>query len=391
MQNDLFRDEDFEEVDIAEEEASVELDRGDFDGLLVAPTDWTIESLYRQIGKQIDLDPEFQRRDVWNAKSQSALIESYFLNIPIPQILLAAKKNERSSFIVIDGKQRLLAIKQFLDGKHHNGKKFQLKGMRVLKDLEGKTWEDISNISEQADLFLNSTQRATVLRGWIEEKTLYEIFYRLNSGSVKLSPMELRMSLHPGKFVKYTIEWTEEPKEIHTLLRLKSADKRMADAEIIIRYLAFNSQRWIYKGDLKSYLDDVCKDLNKDFEADDDAQTNVEASLVNLEHAITAAIEIFDNNVCRKWTSDGYVTRFNRAIFDVIIGSLSNSEIRKWALSNKELFEAKFKELCIADADFVSAFESSTKNIVQVTKRFTTWYTAVEEMSGAQLSIPRIQ
>lgn len=52
----FYRDDLFEIEDIAFEEGSVEIKRGDFEGLLVAPSDWTIESLYRQIGKQIDLD-----------------------------------------------------------------------------------------------------------------------------------------------------------------------------------------------------------------------------------------------------------------------------------------------------------------------------------------------
>ena len=336
-------------------------------------------------------DPAFQRRDVWNSKLQSNLIESFFLNIPIPQILLAAKKNERSSFIVIDGKQRLLAIKQFLDGQHLDGREFKLRGMRVLTELEGKTWEDIKANPEQADLFLNSTQRATVLRGWTDEETLYEIFNRLNSGSVKLSPMELRMSLHPGNFMRFIISWTEEPKTLHELLRLKKADKRMNDVELAIRHIAFCGQRWQYNGDLKSFLDIVCQELNYEFDANDDAKKWTEITLGQMESAIAAAMEIFDQNVCRKWTVDGYETRFNRAIFDVIIGSLSNAQLREWALGNKDVFEQKFKNLCQTDPEFVSAFESSTKNIPQVTKRYGTWYEAISSVSGIPLTLPTIR
>lgn len=386
-----YRDEPFENSDVAEEESTVELNRGDFEGLLVAPSDWTIESLYRQIGKQIDLDPAFQRRDVWNTKLQSSLIESFFLNIPIPQILLASKKNERSAFIVIDGKQRLLAIKQFLDGQHLDGRPFKLRGMRILKDLEGKTWKDVEANQEQADLFLNSTQRATVLRGWNDEETLYEIFNRLNAGSVKLSPMELRMSLHPGGFIKYVIGWTEEHRQLHELLRLKKADKRMNDVELIIRYISFISQRWEYRGDLKGFLDTACKDMNVDFDTNDGAQAALDATLANMEDAIAAAMSIFKQNVCRKWTILGYETRFNRAIFDVIIGSLSNIAIRAWALDNSDIFERKFKELCEGDADFVSSFETSTKNVPQVTKRFNTWYSELSALSGINLPVPVIR
>lgn len=390
MQMTLFRDDNFEEDNIVEEESAVELNKGDFDGLLVAPSDWTLESLHRQIGKQIDLDPAFQRRDVWTPKAQSALIESFFLNIPIPQILLAAKRNERSSFIVIDGKQRLLAIKNFIDGKHLDGKVFRLRGMRVLKSLEGRSWEDIKTDNQQADLFLNSTQRATVLRGWQDEKTLYEIFYRLNSGSVKLSPMELRMSLHPGDFVKYIIDWTEKPRNIHRLLKLKRADKRMNDVELAIRYLAFNSPNGVYKGDLKSYLDDICKAYNNDFHKNGEPTERLLSLIENLEAAIEAGFEIFNENLCRKWDANEYTPRFNRAIFDIIIGSLSDPSMRKWALDNKEIYEATFKETCGSDKEFISTFESSTKDSNRVFKKYNTWYSALHELSGIKLDIPEI-
>jgi len=383
---DMFRDDAFEDDDVVEEEASSAVAVKDFDGLLVAPSDWTVESLYRLIGKQIDLNPAFQRRDVWTDAAQSSLIESFFLNIPIPQIMLAAKPRERSSFIVIDGKQRLLAIKQFIDGKKSDGRPFKLKKMRVLTELEGKTWADIQQDENQKDMFLNSTQRATVLRGWDDEKTLYEIFYRLNNGSVKLSPMELRMSLHPGAFMSFIVKWTDDPRALRRLLRLKNADKRMSDVELAIRFLSFTSDN-LYKGDLKVFLDAECVRLNEALKNDPDDVSIVEARLYQMDVAIDAAMTIFGSSVCRKWdkAKQAYESRFNRAIFDIMICSLANEEFRAWALEHMDVVIKSFKDLCENDADFVSSFEASTKNIVQVKKRFSTWYSEIHTISGFEL------
>jgi len=55
-----------------------------------------------------------QRRDVWSNQKKSNLIESILLNIPIPQIILAEKKDAKGQYMVIDGNQRLLSITQFL-------------------------------------------------------------------------------------------------------------------------------------------------------------------------------------------------------------------------------------------------------------------------------------
>ena len=89
------RDLEFEDDDASETSADLTLTEDQFANLLVAPADWTIETLYVQIGKQIDLDPDFQRRNVWSAKAKSRFIESLLLGVPIPQILLSARPGKK--------------------------------------------------------------------------------------------------------------------------------------------------------------------------------------------------------------------------------------------------------------------------------------------------------
>jgi hypothetical protein len=127
------RDEDFELAEPQDETDSHNVAVADFDGLVLAPSDWTVGTIYEQIGKQIDLDPDFQRRNVWSTGAKSKFIESIFLGVPIPQILLSSKKEARSSYLVLDGKQRLTTIREFLDGKLSNGRTFKLRGLTVLE------------------------------------------------------------------------------------------------------------------------------------------------------------------------------------------------------------------------------------------------------------------
>lgn len=82
--------------------------------LIVFSRDWTVATILNQIEQgNIDLNPGFQRRNAWNDKKRSKLIESIMIGYPIPEIVLAEDKNKRNSFIVIDGKQRLLTIAGF--------------------------------------------------------------------------------------------------------------------------------------------------------------------------------------------------------------------------------------------------------------------------------------
>lgn len=387
---DDIRDEPFEAEEQQEDEEDLSIEPADFDDLIVAPSDWTLGSLYHQIGEQIDLDPAFQRRGVWNRSAKSSFIESLFLNVPIPQILLATHPSRRSQFIVLDGKQRLLTLKQFMDGKLEDGKVFKLSGLRILTELNGKSWPNISRDMFWRDRFMNVTQRTTVLKGWKSEPALYEIFYRLNSGSVKLSPMELRMSLHPGPFLKFLIAWTEEPREIRKLLRLSKPDRRMADVELAARYLAFKDDEVAYKGNLKQFIDGICATYNTEF-AKDDGKAKVEVALSELEAASEAVVTIFGaDHACRKWKGGRYDRLFNRAVFDVIVGSLSVPDLRKWALANPKRFEDEYIQLCKEDPAFINAVETTTKSVTSTGYRFSTWYKVISAASGVSLRVPRI-
>ena len=90
------------------------LESGDFSTAVVSGNDWTTETLINQINKgNILLNPAFQRRDAWDKTRKSKFIESLVLGLPIPQVVLAESKERRGSYIVLDGKQRLLSIRQF--------------------------------------------------------------------------------------------------------------------------------------------------------------------------------------------------------------------------------------------------------------------------------------
>lgn len=384
------RDSEFEVVDATERSEDLNLSALNFSDLVVAPADWTIETLYRQIGNQIDLDPAFQRRNVWNSKAKSSFIESLFLGIPIPQILLSSKVGQRNSFLVLDGKQRLLTIKEFLDGSLPNGRTFKLKGLRVLKELEGKSWEDLKVDPEWSQRLLNETQRTAVIRNWASEPVLYEIFFRLNSGSVKLSPMELRMSLHPGPFLKYIIKWTETVGALHVLIGKKDPDPRMNDVELAVRFLGFSLRNAVYRGDLKQFLDETSIFLNEEFNRAESTEKMVSDYLENMNQAILLGLEIMGRKkFCRKFSDGRYETRFNRAIFDVEIGALATPALRVLVKESPEKFEQAFIN-ATEHEDFVRAVETTTKSTSATRTRFEVFYKKIKEVYDFELEIPKI-
>jgi uncharacterized protein with ParB-like and HNH nuclease domain len=173
---------------------------------VISGSDWTTETILRQIEKgNIKLDPDFQRRIAWNNKRKSKFIESLILGFPIPQIVLAQASNDKGKYIVLDGKQRLTSIRSFVaNSDDPDYQQIKLSGLEIRNDLNGKTYFDLNNTPEHDnDLsnFENQTIRTVVIKNWPDESFLYHVFLRLNTGSVQLSPQELRQALHPGKFI----------------------------------------------------------------------------------------------------------------------------------------------------------------------------------------------
>ncbi len=111
------------------------------DGAALWSTDWTAETVLSQLRRgNIDLNPSFQRRSAWAESKQSLFVESLMLGLPIPQLILAEDRNRKGSFIVIDGKQRLLAIRRFAAEDGDDGfTPLKLKGLSERHDLNKKT------------------------------------------------------------------------------------------------------------------------------------------------------------------------------------------------------------------------------------------------------------
>ncbi|WP_018436853.1 DUF262 domain-containing protein [Paraburkholderia atlantica] len=363
----------FDTSDDAENEEDLQaFDASILSSTVVSDTDWTTETILSQLKKKnILLDPAFQRRDAWTDERKSRFIESLFLGLPIPQLVFAENKNSRGKYIVIDGKQRLLSLVRFaLD----EDKPLRLKGLELRNDLNGKTLADLRNQGEYLDdlaAFENQSIRTTIVRNWEREEVLYFIFHRLNSGSVPLSPQELRHALHPGPFIDFAFAFSEASTGLVRLLgRDGKPDFRMRDVEIFIRYVGLMLYVNDYSGDLKRFLDLTTLRLNDSW---GEKKQKVEKAAVALDKAIDTTFEVFGEGAFRKWTGSGYERRFNRAVFDIMTFTLSRTTLRREALSRPTVVVDTFKELCDDNEDFRRALETTTKSTSATFGRLRVW------------------
>ncbi|MBN1907943.1 MAG: DUF262 domain-containing protein [Deltaproteobacteria bacterium] len=350
-------------------------------------TDWTIESLINQLERgNIDLNPRFQRRDAWNNVKKSRLIESLIYGLPIPQIVLAEDKKRKGRFIVVDGKQRLITLQKFFKPKENDPQDFLvLTGLRNddLNNLYCKSLEE--KFPDLYENFLNQSIRSVIIKNWPSDNFLYTIFFRLNTGSLKLSPQELRRALKPGPFMDFVDDFSQESKEIKEILKLSKPDYRMRDIDLVIRYYAFCNFANEYNGDYKSFLDHTCEIFNKDWE-------NM-ASLINeqaddLNSAINLCIDIFGkDSVFRKWGGKKYESRMNRAVFDILVYYFSISKNKGIFLENKKNIKETFNNFCMKDNFFIKSISSNTNNLIETSTRFVMWGQALQKLDNT-ITIP---
>lgn len=319
--------------------------------------------------------------------------------MPIPQLVLAEDKRRRGAFIVIDGKQRLLTLRQFAEGSslgtgssYEGFQKLTLSGLDVRPDLHGY---NLARLEEQAsklddlNAILNQTVRTVVVRRWPDEAFLNLVFLRLNTGSVALSPQELRQALHPGGFTDFIDDFAAESVSVRKALRIKAPDFRMRDVELLLRYCAFRRYLSEYRGNLKAFLDSTVERLNSEWK-ELEQEKEIRSLAEDFDLSIEAAFTIFGANAFFRWDSKAnrYERRFNRALFDVLMYHFRDGYIRELAANNAGQVEDALKHLCEQDTEFVRSIQTTTKSVGATFERITKWGQALSNTLQVKLEEP---
>ena len=233
-------------------------------------------------GEVLNLRPEYQRRLRWSVVQKSKLVESLLLNIPVPPIFLY--ESDAARYEVMDGQQRLNAVREFIAGD------FALSGLTVLGPLNGLRYSrcpprikralDRSSLAAIV-LLLESEPERVVGRLSLTDIRRF-IFDRLNTGGTKLNPQEIRNALNPGVLNKVIIDLTrsalftkvfdippyvetdpndyyEDPARQRNLLYAT-----MGDCQLVLRYFALKDPDNI-RGSMRSMLDRaMCVDISEE-------------------------------------------------------------------------------------------------------------------------------
>ena len=347
------------------------------------PNDFNVKTIFDFVSSGIVKIPGFQRNYVWDIKKASKLIESLIMGLPVPQVFFYEKG--KNDFLVIDGQQRLMTVYYFLKKRFPRTEKraklrrifdehgsipdrilsddnyfdsFNLKlGARLIEKvnrLEGLNYDTLDK-DDRAVLELR-TIRCVVIKQYEpkDDSSMYEIFYRLNTGGVNLTPQEIRASLYYSKFyellgrINLDSRWRR--------LTKPEPDIRMRDLETLLRGFAL-----LVLG--SSYRPPMVRFLN----------TFSEESKRFSDEMIQYFEQLFDSfmNKCEELPQNAFSARsgrFSVSMYEAIFAAVCEQAYSNKTLEVNLIVASKLGQLK-NDSQFIRASQSQTTSTENVALR----------------------
>ena len=354
--------------------------------LVSSPNDFNTKTLVDFIDSGVVRIPGFQRNFVWDVKRASRLIESIIVGLPVPQIFLY--EQGRNEFLVIDGQQRLTSIFYFVKGRFP--RKEKLADLRSTAEGKSTIPQEVldkdeyfsdfrlnlpESVPERPNRFhdlsyssLDEDYRSAIDLRTIRhiivrqvnpagDNAMYEIFNRLNSGGVNLTPQEIRRCTFDSEFYDMLYK-TNTQEEWRKLVGTKNPDIHMKDVEILLRGFAMLINE-------ESYRPSMVKFLNK-------FSLEAKSFKKNQLQQLKRLLESFLSS-CQDLPSHAFHStqgRFSPMIFESVFVAACGNPYNEGKTVNGKIELASLEQLR-DDPEFRSATQSQTTSQRNVTKRLT--------------------
>ena len=311
---------------------------------------------------RILLEPDFQRYpDLWDDRKQSRLIESLIVRIPLPSFYFDYD-NDNDIYTVVDGLQRLWAIRRFAAIGEDDPDRLRLKDLEYLPELNGKKYEELPMVFQRR--IREQIIVAYVIRPGTPDNVRTSIFTRINTGGLQLTPAEIKNSVFRGKPANLLKELAYSDEFVRaTGGKIKKT--RMLDCEFVNRFLAFYLQDLAgYPENLESFLLSVLSDIKEySFE-------QLEECRYAFKKAMTTAYDVFGELAFRKIQKNGSYGKINKPLFECVSGRFARMTEEECAelVKKKELFLKKYKKL-LTTPEFIDVITNGTAKKVSIEKR----------------------
>lgn len=208
--------------------------------------------------KKIDVDPPYQRESgVWATEKKQLFVDSIINNFDVPKIYLHDKVGDETpySYAVIDGKQRLDAIWNFMAGDFSLAPDFRFLGDNSDEDVF-RPGSSYANLTDRQKEVFKSKSLDVVLVRHADADDIEELFSRLNNGE-PLNAAEKRNALG-GDMVALIREFARHP---FFERRLGFPNKRFSHHEVAAKLVRLEMNDKTGSGDFcdlkKKFLDEL--------------------------------------------------------------------------------------------------------------------------------------
>jgi hypothetical protein len=262
--------------------------------LITTTLDYNLQTIASLIADgRIDLSPSFQRRERWDRTRQSRLIESFLMNVPLPPVFL--NEDEYGQYSIIDGKQRMTAISEYLTDA------FELQGLTVFQEANGQRFSDLDT-SLQSVLQTRASLRAIILLRLSDPLIKYHVFQRLNTGGVRLNAQEVRNVTFAGAMNDLLVSLSQSDDFQKALgIDPKTPNKsalwrEMRDVELVLRYFTLRNNWRDFRGSLGGAMNEFMADnLHPN-------QRELDSLASDFSETLRKAITAFGHGLFRRWS-----------------------------------------------------------------------------------------
>lgn len=223
--------------------------------IIASPSTRKISKLYTDIKrKSMILQPDFQRRFVWNNKHKEKFIDTILAGYPIPEIYIAQSGIDidtiESEEVVVDGQQRLHTIVEYID---------EPEDAKVFGNIV-KKYKDLTK--EEKEHFLNYL---IVIRdlGDIASEQIIEVFKRINSTQYALNAIELHNAVYDGEFIAVAKQILEEADIAKLPFFSDSKISRMDDLLFVLLIMSTIQEGGYFVGD--KYVEKYVAECNEEY------------------------------------------------------------------------------------------------------------------------------
>ncbi len=334
---------------------------------------------------RLNIQPDFQRQFVWDVQKSSQLMESAILGIPLPVVYFSEEGGGIIS--VIDGQQRLTAFFSFIDGKLPNGKDFKLSGLKIFKDCNKKKF---SELPEQYQEKISECKIRTItFKPDSDEDLKFEIFERLNSGSVKLNDQELRNCIYRGPYNDLLRELSKD-KDYKKIMGYSNPHERMIDVEYVLRFASFVNQTYLkYNSPMKKFMNKEMEQ-RKNISKEDSGKLKLafkrSVSIIYAllgKNAFRRFIKGDEDNPSGRWGP----TTLNASLFDILMWSFADKD-KNLVMKNLDSIKEELIKL-MHDQKFIADITIATSANNRVQGRFDAWRMVLDGILSDQSKQPR--